>query len=337
MKRAEIICTLGPASDSPHVLRKLADGGMAVARLNFSHGAPAQHARTMRKVRALRAKIKILQDLEGIRIRIGKFSGNKKERLLEKHHRVVFTNQPSRKPEEIPLDYHGSLKGIRVGDEIFIEDGKIVLETTSGGERSLEARVLIGGVLRQRKGVNIPRFEIPFEGLTSKDRSDLKFGVRHGVDMVAQSFVRHAGDVQALRDELRSLKPSRRIPIIAKIENRQGIERIGEILRQADGIMIARGDMGVSVPIYEIPVIQKRIIRKCNRAGKFVITATQMLESMTRNPRPTRAEVTDVANAVLDGSDYLMLSEETAVGLFPVEATLMMQKVIRFTENSSER
>jgi len=335
MVKTKIICTIGPSSDSETVLRKMMLAGMDVARLNFSHATHTQHAWRIRLIRTLNKKyrrhIRILQDLEGCRIRIGELNSKtielkKKQRLFLRH------SSSSNEKNVVPFDYEGSLKDIRAGTLIFIDDGQIALKVEKSTTRCLKTQVLIPGILKSNKGVNIPGVRLKFKGLTSKDKTDIEFGIKQRVDYIAQSFVRTKLDIQPIRQLIRSRLPE--CKIIAKIENREGIRNIDEIMDASDGIMIARGDMGVSIPIYEIPMVQKAIIKKCNQAGKFVITATQMLESMVQHIRPTRAEVTDVANAILDGSDYLMLSAETAVGENPVEAVTMMNEIIRFTERS---
>jgi pyruvate kinase len=229
----------------------------------------------------------------------------------------------------IPFDYRGPLSTIKDGQPIFIDDGNIALEVTGRAKNSLKAKVVVGGLLKEHKGVNIPDARLEFGDISRKDIQDILFCEKHGVDYIAQSFVRTKKDILAVR---KALGAGSRCRVIAKIENKEGIKNIEEILGVSDGIMIARGDMGVSLPIYQIPIIQKMIIKKCNLAGKFVITATQMLESMTENLRPTRAEVTDVANAILDGTDFVMLSAESAVGKYPVETVGMMNNIIKFTE-----
>jgi pyruvate kinase len=336
MVKTKIICTIGPASENVTVLRNMMLSGMDVARLNFSHGSHADHQRRIDLIRAINKKyrrhIRILQDLEGYRIRIGGF----KEEMpieLKKRQTILLTNKKVLGDEEvIPFDYSGSLKEIKPRSLIYIDDGNIALIVKTRANNYLKAEVITGGILKERKGLNIPDVNLRFKGLTEKDRTDLQFGIRNNVDYIAQSFVRDRGDIVHLRNFLQDRRF--RCQIIAKIENGQGIKNIDRILELSDGIMIARGDMGVSLPIYEIPMLQKMIIKKCNQRKKFVITATQMLESMTENLRPTRAEVTDVANAILDGSDYLMLSAETAVGRHPAETVRMMNQIIKFTEQS---
>lgn len=336
MPQTKIIATIGPASDNKTILRKMMLAGLDVARLNFSHGKQQDHRRSIELIRQLNKKyrrhIRILQDLEGYRIRIGRFK-NKKEIVLSKRQIIHFTNQETLgEGNLIPFDYTGQLQGFKPGMEIFIDDGNILLRVKSATKKEIIAQVIIGGVLKERKGINVPALDLKFKGLTPKDRIDLEFGIKNKVDFIAQSFVRDEFDIIPLRSILNKQLPSCRI--IAKIENRQGINNIKRILRVCDGIMIARGDMGVSIDLCQVPFVQKEIIKECNRAGKFVITATQMLESMVNNHRPTRAEVADVANAIIDGTDYVMLSAESAAGKYPVEAVMMMNRVIKCTEQS---
>jgi pyruvate kinase len=336
MIKTKIICTIGPASDSVTLLRNMILAGMDVARLNFSHGTHIQHKRRIKLIRQLNKKyrrhLKILQDLEGYRIRIGRLKG-KKEVELKKRQIIYLSNQKILDPDDvIPFDYEGNLKDIKNGGYIYIDDGNIALLVKTATKKYIKAKVVIPGQLKENKGINIPDVNLKFKGLTDKDKYDIEFGIRNKVDYIAQSFVRDKYDVMLIRDLIKTRLPD--CQIVAKIENRQGIKNIDEIIKVSDGIMVARGDMGVSLPLYEIPMVQKEIIRKCNQAGKFVIVATQMLESMVENIRPTRAEVTDVANAVLDGANFVMLSAETAAGRYPVEAVKMMNQIIKFTEKS---
>ncbi|MBP7216832.1 MAG: pyruvate kinase [Candidatus Omnitrophica bacterium] len=335
MVKTKIICTIGPASDSVTVLRKMMLAGMDVARLNFSHGTHAQHLERIKKIRLLnqryRRRIAILQDLEGYRIRIGSLKPSKQV-VLKKRQKIILSNKESCAAHVIPFDYSGDLSAIKAGSHVYIDDGTIDLRVKSSHKHELIGEVVVPGVIKEHKGVNIPDAALSFSGITEKDKFDLDFGVEHKVDAIAQSFVRSKRDILQLRQYLSGRLPS--CKIIAKIENREGINNIKEIIAVSDGIMIARGDMGVSIPIYEVPFVQKQIIRACNRAKKLVITATQMLESMTEQIRPTRAEVTDVANAIIDGTDCVMLSAETAAGLYPVEAVTMMNKIIIFTEKT---
>lgn len=326
--RTKIICTLGPSSGSRPVLRKMMEAGMDVVRLNFSHGSVEHRLERIKLVRELNKKlrraIKILGDLEGFRIRVGRL--NHPIALRQGQEIELVQTGAVSTGSFIPFDLQGSLAAVKNGRRIFIDDGNICLQVIGRKAAALKTRVVVAGTVRERKGINIPEARLKFNGLTDKDRQDIGFGLANQVDFIAQSFVRNKQDVLKVKALCRDIR------VIAKIENREGIRNIDEIIEAADGIMIARGDMGISIPIYEVPIIQKTIIRKCNRLGKPVITATQMLESMTESYLPTRAEVTDVANAVLDGTDYVMLSGETAVGKYPVETVKMMDEIIKFTE-----
>jgi len=336
MPRTKIVATLGPASNNYTVLTKMVRAGLDVVRLNFSHGTHEQHAESIELVRRInkkyRRRIRIMQDLEGFRIRIGHFDGEK-TRVLKNHATVWLTNDLNASGDKmIPFDYTGDLTRIKPGQMIYIDDGLLALRAESVHAGSIRATVVEGGVLKERKGINMPGAVLSFKAMTQKDRRDIEFGIENGVDYISLSFVRNAADVL---EAAAIAKP--RLPdckIVAKVESRQAIRNIDEIIDAADGIMIARGDMGVAIPIYEVPIVQKQIIRKCNAAGKFVITATQMLEHMTESSRPTRAEVTDVANAILDGTDFVMLSAESAVGKYPHESVRMMNDIIKFTEQS---
>jgi len=337
MVKTKIICTLGPSSESATVLRKMMLAGMDVARLNFSHANHEEHLERINLIRKLnkkyRRRVRILQDLEGYRIRIGKFKSKNKSIELKKRQTICLSNQKKASDRQaIPFDYDGPLRDIKKGVSIYIDDGNIALKVRSVSKKCIEAEVIIPGVLKENKGVNIPGIKLSFKALTEKDKRDLQFGLENKVDFIAQSFVRNKKDVLNVREftNYSDVKPR----IIAKIENREGIKNIDEIIAAADGIMIARGDMGVSLPIYEVPMMQKMIIKKCIKRRKMVITATQMLESMTEHLRPTRAEVSDIANAIIDGSGYLMLSGETAVGAYPAQAVKMMNDIIKFTEHT---
>jgi len=333
MVKTKIICTLGPASSSETMIRKMIHAGMDVGRLNFSHGKPQELFHRIGLIRLLNAKyrrrIKILGDLQGHRIRVGGLIAP----VLLKKSRIAWLTQQGviGSHEIIPFDYQGSLRSIKNGHQIFIDDGNIALEVIGRAKNKLKTKVIVGGLLKGHKGVNIPQARLEFGGISQKDMQDISFCEKHGVEYIAQSFVRTKNDILDVR---KVLGRGSRCRVIAKIECREGIKNIDEIIEVSGGIMIARGDMGASLPIYEIPIIQKMIIKKCNRVGKFVITATQMLESMTENPRPTRAEVTDVANAIIDGTDFVMLSAESAVGKYPVETVIMMNNIIKFTERN---
>ncbi len=335
----KIVCTIGPSSGNGDILRQMAESGMAVARLNFSHATREEHAKRIQMIHQLNKSggfnIKILQDLEGYRIRLGKLLG---DQMIETApgQRLILTPDPSRFGSQhdsvIPFDYTGELNRIEKGFEIFIDDGNILLRTVESTPDHVETEVVVGGTIKSRKGVNIPKLHFGSNVLTEKDKQDILFGIEHGVDWIAQSFVRNQEDVLHVKEAI--AQQGHTCPIIAKIENREGIDQLESILQVADGVMVARGDMGVSIPIYEVPIMQKKIIQLCNQHGKLDITATQMLESMTENHRPTRAEVSDVANAVIDGSDYVMLSGETAVGKYPVQTVKMMKQIIDFTTQS---
>jgi len=331
MATTKIICTLGPASASRTVLEKMMRAGMDVGRLNFSHGSPQEALEKIRIIRLLnkkyRRRIKLLGDLQGHRIRVGDMVAPV---LLEKNQVLWLTQRKIKGTQvKIPFDYQGPLRGIKSGQRVFLDDGNIALQVIGRAGDSLKVKVVFGGWLQGRKGVNIPEARLDFGGISRKDIADISFCREHGIEYVAQSFVCGKKDVH---DVKKALGAGSRCRVIAKIENREGIENIAGIIDASDGIMIARGDLGVSLPVHEIPIIQKEIIKKCNRAGKFVITATQMLESMTENRIPTRAEVSDVANSIIDGTDFVMLSAESAVGKYPVETVDMMNTIIRFTE-----
>ncbi|MBD3415263.1 MAG: pyruvate kinase [Candidatus Aminicenantes bacterium] len=332
----KIICTIGPNSCDKDTLRQMADQGMSMARLNFSHGSHSRHAEVINTIQQLNSaygfRIKLLQDLEGYRIRVGRLPGGQPIQLNKDQ--IVILNPNSTQIQEkstafIPFDFQGDLSQIKKDFEIYMDDGNILLRVLSSSPESVKARVIIPGKLTHHKGINIPELSIDHDILTEKDKKDILFGIQHQVDYVALSFVCGPQNMARLREFMG--QHDYECPLIAKIENREGLNNVEDILNQSDGVMIARGDLGVSIPIYEVPVMQKRIIRLCNQHQKIDITATQMLESMTQNPRPTRAEVSDVANAVLDGSDYVMLSGETAVGKYPVQTVQMMKHIIDFT------
>jgi pyruvate kinase len=334
MKRqTKIICTLGPASQKSETIAKMAKAGMDIVRINFSHGNHRQHQKLIDAVRTvnknLKTDIKILQDLEGYRIRIGHL---RRPMELKNQQYVTMSNDRQRAAGHIPLEFDDDIKAISKGMDVFIDDGRLALKVIGRAGKKVKLEVLQGGLLKSRKGVNIPGLRLKANILTEKDQRDIEFGIRNRVDYVAQSFVRNKQDILRVGRMVKPYLPDCRI--IAKIENKEGVKNINRIMNACDGIMIARGDLGVSLPIYQIPLIQKDLIRRCTKYKKLVITATQMLESMTENTRPTRAEVSDIANAILDGTDCVMLSAETAVGRFPVESVRMMCQVIDYTEQS---
>lgn len=336
MAKTKIICTLGPASDTETVLRNMMLSGMDMARLNFSHGNLDEHLKMIRLIRKLNKKyrrhIKILGDLEGYRIRIGILKGGRPIEVKKAQTIWLTTKKISGEGAIIPFDYKGPLERIKKGSHIYIDDGNIALIVEGRRKNSLVTKVVVPGSVKERKGINMPDVRLDFKGLTVKDATHIRFCMENKVDLIAQSFVRSEDDILSLRKEMSGYPD--KCEVIAKIENRDGIKNIDRIIAVCEGIMVARGDMGVSIPVYEVPIVQKTIIKKCNRAKKFVITATQMLESMTENRMPTRAEVSDVANAILDGTDYVMLSAESAVGEHPVECVQMMEKIIKFTSSS---
>jgi len=331
MRKAKIICTLGPASSSRAVLESMIRAGMDVARLNFSHGTHEDHARRLELIRSLSRKLRrpvaILQDLQGPKIRLGQFEGG--QLVVRRGQKVTVTTRPVvGSGDVIPTPVRSLPRDVRRGDPILLDDGRVRLEVLSVLGRDVRARVVVGGVLKDKKGLNLPGASVSVPSLTAKDEADLAFGLELGVDYVALSFVRSALDVQRAR----SLMGRRRKPIIAKIEKPQAVANLEEIARASDGVMVARGDLGVEMPLKEVPLIQKHAIRVVNRMGGVVIVATEMLESMISNPRPTRAEVSDVANAVLDGADAVMLSGETAAGQHPVLAVETMADVVEAAE-----
>ncbi|MBF0479073.1 MAG: pyruvate kinase [Candidatus Omnitrophica bacterium] len=354
----QIIATLGPASIHEDILTQMARKGLNIVRLNFSHGSYDQHQGSIDLVRKINRKhkfnVKILQDLEGYRIRIGRLNQPIELKRGATHYLTNNKSSAYGSPTKalgddggcvIPakagigaaaifFDYSGNIKDIPNGSQIFIDDGRICLRVKSRDNHALVVTVVDGGMLQSRKGINIPGLKLKQETFTSKDKKDLKFGIENKVDLIAQSFVRDADDIMHVVRRVKPILPHCRV--ISKIENHEGISHVDSIIAACDGIMVARGDLGVSLPIFQVPLMQKYIIRRCNRNKKFVIVATQMLESMTENNRPTRAEVSDVANAILDGADAVMLSGETAVGKFPVETIDMMAKIVDYTEKSQQ-
>lgn len=335
-KKTKIVCTLGPASDSEEVLTQLVENGLNVCRFNFSHGShEEQKARmdTAKKVREkLNLPIALLLDTKGPEIRTGNFADP--EVLLEQGDQFIITmDEVLGTKEKCTVSYKGLINDVKVGDTILIDDGLVGLRVTEIKDQDIICVVENSGIVKNHKGVNLPGVKINLPALTEKDISDIEFGIEQGIDFIAASFVRKASDVLAIREILENNNATH-IQIISKIENQEGVENLDEILQVSDGLMVARGDLGVEVPTEEIPIIQKNMIKKCNELGKPVITATQMLDSMIRNPRPTRAEVTDVANAIYDGTDAIMLSGETAAGKYPVEAVKVMASIAKRIEET---
>jgi pyruvate kinase len=335
MLRTKIVCTLGPASDSEAAIRAFVEGGMAVARINFSHGTHDDHARCIATVRQvadeLGRPVAILADLQGPKLRVGLLPQEGLE--LVEGETVTLVDRPSSDDQAmIPVPHPEVLRDVHPGDRILLDDGLLELKVLDGDGQQAHARVVAGGVLESRKGLSLPHTSLRLPSVTAKDQDDAAFALAQQVDYFALSFVRSDDDVRHLRAWLEERGAD--TPIIAKIEKPEALDCIDEILAVSDGLMVARGDLGVEAPAEEVPIAQKRIIRACNRASKPVITATQMLDSMMRNPRPTRAEASDVANAILDGSDAIMLSGETAVGRYPIEAVRTMARIAGVTERS---
>jgi len=328
VKRAKIVCTIGPATRDMGTLEKLAEAGMNVARINFSHGKHDEHAEVCRRVRDISSRIAVMQDLQGPKIRVGEIEDGME--LARGSALILTSGDPAGRQGVVHIDYPKLAGDVRPGNDIFLADGIIHLTVDRIEKGDVLCRVLHGGTLTSRKGVNLPGVSISAPALTDRDREDLDFGIGLGVDYVALSFVRSAGEVVELRKILEAAGSEAKI--VVKIEKREAVENIDGIMEASDAVMIARGDLGVEVPTDQVPVIQKELIRKCLAAGKPVITATQMLESMTTSELPTRAEASDVANAVFDGSDALMLSAETATGKYPVETVSMMAKIIETAE-----
>jgi len=328
LRKAKIVCTIGPASESVEVLKKLIQAGMNVARLNFSHGTHEEHAMRIANIRRAAEEVgkpvAILLDTKGPEIRTGVLVSDSVE--LEEGKRIVLTaEEVAGTAERVSITYAELCKDVKPGDTILIDDGLIGLTVEEVRGSDIVCQIRNGGTLKSRKGVNVPGVKINLPGITEKDAQDIVFGIRQGVDFIAASFVRKASDILEIRHILEQHDAS--IDIIAKIENQEGVDNVDEILDVSDGLMVARGDLGVEIPAEEVPLVQKKLIKKCNERAKPVITATQMLDSMQRNPRPTRAEASDVANAIFDGTDAIMLSGETAAGKYPVESVLTMDRI----------
>lgn len=336
MKKTKIVCTMGPNANDENLMRSLVQNGMNIARFNFSHGDYEEHKFRMDMLKKIREEEKvpvaILLDTKGPEIRTGVLKDGKKVMLQEGAEFILTSEDIVGDEHRVSITYSGLTEDVMPGRKILIDDGLIELEVVGITENDIVCKVINGGELGEKKGINVPNVPVRLPAITDKDREDIKFGVSQGIDFIAASFVRNAECIIEIRSWLRECNAPY-IPIIAKIENAEGIRNIDEIIRCADGIMVARGDMGVEIPAQEVPYIQKEIIKKCNDNFKPVITATQMLDSMIRNPRPTRAEVTDVANAVYDGTDAVMLSGETAQGKYPIEALKMMVQIVENTES----
>lgn len=335
MKKTKIVCTMGPNTNEEGLMRRLVQNGMDIARFNFSHGNHEEQKGRMDMLKRIREEegkpVAILLDTKGPEIRTGLLKDGKKVNLQTGGTFILTTEQLEGDENKVSITYEGLTEDVQVGSVILIDDGLIGLSVKQKTEKELICTIVNGGELGQQKGVNVPNVPVRLPAITEKDRDDIRFGVEQDVDFIAASFVRNAECILAIKAFLKECGAPY-IPIIAKIENAEGIKNIDEIIRSADGVMVARGDLGVEIPPEEVPYLQKMIIQKCNDNYKPVITATQMLDSMIRNPRPTRAEVTDVANAVYDGTDAVMLSGETAQGKYPLEALQMMVHIIENTE-----
>ena len=336
IKKTKIVCALGPVSENEETLRELIKNGLNVCRLNFSHGSHEEHKGRMDLVKKLREELNmptaILLDTKGPEIRTGKFDAP--EVLLEEGQTFTITMKDVMGNKEMcTVSYKGLANDVKTGDTILIDDGLVGLTVKEVNGDDIVCEVQNSGIVKNHKGVNVPGVKVNLPAITEKDRSDIEFGIEQGIDFIAASFVSKVSDVLAIREILEENNATH-IKIISKIENQEGVDNLDEIIEVSDGIMVARGDLGVEIPTEEIPVVQKLMIKKCNEAGKPVITATQMLDSMIRNPRPTRAEVTDVANAIYDGTDAIMLSGETAAGKYPVEAVKTMATIAKRAEET---
>ncbi len=331
-RKTKIVCTIGPATASLSALKQLIRAGMNVARLNFSHGDLKGHRETIKKIRQAareeRRVVGILQDLAGPKIRLGRID----ERKLTGGEEVVLVSGSEAVGDALPVNYPFLCEDLSEGESILMADGRVELQVVEVNTDHIRAKVVNGGILTANKGVNLPSSDLRIAAFTEKDRDDLEFGLAEGVDFVAMSFIRHEKDIQPVRERISANSDGPLV--IAKIEKPQAVDRLDPIIAAVDGVMVARGDLGVEMPLEGVPLIQKEIIHKTRTAGKVVITATQMLSSMVENPRPSRAEVTDVAHAILDGTDAVMLSEETAVGKYPIEAVAVLDRIAFKTESS---
>ena len=333
-RRAKIVATIGPASQDEEVLRRLIQAGLNVARLNFSHGTHEEHAERIAIIRRisdeLNISVGILQDLQGPKIRVGELPAPLQLSEGEIIHLYATgTTPPLENGQKIPVDFRQLFDSVQTSDQLLLDDGRLTLEVVSVQERTLSARVVVGGPLTSHKGINLPGIRLRIPGFTEKDEDDLAFGISQNVDAVAISFVRSAEDVRKVRYAMQRFSNGKRLPIlIAKLEKPEAMDHLDSILDEVDGVMVARGDLGVELPPERVPALQKKIIHAANARGKLVITATQMLESMINNPLPTRAEASDVANAIFDGTDAVMLSAESASGKYPVETVQMMDRIV---------
>lgn len=334
-KRTKIVATVGPASRDPAILRSLFVSGANVLRLNFSHGEPEEHGRVIESARAISAELgihtAILQDLPGPKVRTGPLADGVTSVRLDRGARFVITSEPvAGTAERVGTNYRDLPSDVAIGKRLYLQDGQIALLVVAKSATEIDTTVEFGGQLRASVGINYPDGSLNIPSVTERDFQFLEFGLERGIDYVALSFVRSAEDVERAKAFI--AEKNQRVPVIAKIEKHEALSELDDIIAAADGVMVARGDLGIEVPIESVPIIQKEIIAKCNRASKPVVTATQMLESMVASPRPTRAEATDVANAILDGTDAVMLSTETALGAYPTEAVRTMAEIAREVE-----
>ncbi|WP_088103802.1 pyruvate kinase [Halalkalibacter urbisdiaboli] len=336
MRKTKIVCTIGPVSESVEMLMELMEAGMNVCRLNFSHGDFEEHGNRIKNIREASERtgksVAILLDTKGPEIRTQTLDGGVAE-LKAGEELIISMNEVVGNEKKISITYPGLVNDVTPGSKILLDDGLIGLEVVEVRSEEIVTKILNSGTLKNKKGVNVPNVSVKLPGITEKDAADIKFGIEQGVDFIAASFVRRASDVLEIR-ELLERHNATNIDIIPKIENQEGVDNIDEILEVSDGLMVARGDLGVEIPAEEVPLVQKDLIKKCNAVAKPVITATQMLDSMQRNPRPTRAEASDVANAIFDGTDAIMLSGETAAGDYPIEAVKTMNSIATRTEEA---
>ncbi len=327
-KKTKVVCTIGPATETEEKLRALVDAGMNVMRLNFSHGDFAEHQNRIENLKKVSEKtgkvIAVMQDLGGPKIRIGEFEKGVVT-LVEGQEFTLTTDEVVGNEKKVFVNYPKLPKEVKVGGYVLLHDGKKKLQITDIKGNDVITKVIVGGEIKNKRGVNLPGAYLSMSSITEKDRKDLEFGIKNKVDFIALSFVRRPSDIVELKELLTAAKS--KAGIIAKIETPEALENIDEIIKLADGLMVARGDLAIEIPAEEVPLVQKMLIQKCNALGKPVITATQMLESMIKSPVPTRAEVSDIANAIIDGTDAIMLSEETTLGEYPVEAVEMMTRV----------
>ena len=335
MRRTKIVCTIGPASDTEEMIAKLIAAGMNVARVNFSHGTPEYQRDVVRKIKrvrkALNKPVAILQDLQGPKIRVGNIE-SRFVQLQPGQEFILTSENVSGDQNHASVSLKNLPDEVKTGHPILLADGNIELRVEKVVPPEIHCRVIVGGQLSSHKGINLPGSEVHVDSLTNKDREDIVIGLEEAVDAIALSFVRKASDILACKKIIKDHGGN--VPIIAKIEKHEAVDNIDSIVAASEGVMVARGDLGVEIDLEKVPLVQKSIIHKCNALGKPVITATQMLQRMVDNPRPTRAEATDVANAILDGTDAVMLSEETAAGKYPTEAVMMMDRIARSAESA---